>query len=144
MRGAIPPPPYGFMAWYLVKDMISHYGMCLVKHRVNFTLPRNRGSWISTETKLRAGRWGFDFRQGLYCFLFATASRPVLGPIQPPIQWSLRAISPEVRQPGREADNSPPFCAEVKNEWSYTSTPPSVFMVWYWSTGTTLPYITLP
>jgi hypothetical protein len=24
----------------------------------------------------------------------------------------------------READHSPPFSAEVKNAWSYTSTPP--------------------
>jgi len=27
-------------------------------------------------------------------------------------------------QPGREADHSPPSSAEVKNAWSYTSTPP--------------------
>jgi hypothetical protein len=29
-----------------------------------------------------------------------------------------------VKRPGREADHSPPSSAEVKNEWSYTSTPP--------------------
>jgi len=27
-----------------------------------------------------------------------------------------------------EADHSIPSCAKVKNEWSYTSTPPHVFM----------------
>jgi hypothetical protein len=29
-----------------------------------------------------------------------------------------------VKQLGREADHSPPYSAEVKNAWSYTSTPP--------------------
>jgi hypothetical protein len=32
-------------------------------------------------------------------------------------------VSPGVRRPGREAD-SPPSSSEVKNEWSYISTPP--------------------
>jgi hypothetical protein len=32
--------------------------------------------------------------------------------------------------PGGEADHSPPSSAEVKNVWSYTSTPQYVFMVW--------------
>jgi len=40
-------------------------------------------------------------------------------------------ISPGVKQPGREADHWSPFTAEFKNAWSYTSTPPSVFMAWY-------------
>jgi hypothetical protein len=31
---------------------------------------------------------------------------------------------------GREADHSTPSSAEVKNEWSYTSTPKYVFMAW--------------
>jgi hypothetical protein len=29
-----------------------------------------------------------------------------------------------VKRPCREADRSPPFSAEVKNVWNYTSTPP--------------------
>jgi hypothetical protein len=33
------------------------------------------------------------------------------------------AVSPEVKQPGLEADNSHPASAEVKNVLSYTSTP---------------------
>jgi hypothetical protein len=33
--------------------------------------------------------------------------------------------------PGREADHSPPSSAEVKNAWSYTSTPQYVFMALY-------------
>jgi hypothetical protein len=31
---------------------------------------------------------------------------------------------PRIKRPGREADQSPPPSADVKNAWSYTSTPP--------------------
>jgi hypothetical protein len=62
--------------------------------------------------------------------VFATASRPALGPTQPPIQWVPGAPSLGEMRPGREADNSPPSNAEVKNEWSYTSTRPYVIIPW--------------
>jgi hypothetical protein len=39
--------------------------------------------------------------------LFTTASRTVLGPIHPPIQWVTGAFSLGVKRPGREADHSP-------------------------------------
>jgi hypothetical protein len=52
----------------------------------------------------------------MMCFLFVTASRPALGPTQPPV-W-------EIMRPRREADHSPPSSAEVKNAWRYTSIPP--------------------
>jgi hypothetical protein len=39
-------------------------------------------------------------------------------------------VSLGVKLPGREANYSPPSSAEVKNAWSYTSTPPYVFMAW--------------
>jgi hypothetical protein len=38
------------------------------------------------------------------------------------------ALSPGVKQPGREADPSPPASAEVNTVWIYTSTPPYAFM----------------
>jgi len=57
-------------------------------------------------------------------FLFATASRTVLGSSQPRIHWL-----PGVKQPGSGADHSPPSSAEIKNAWSYISTPQYVFMV---------------
>jgi hypothetical protein len=69
------------------------------------------------------GVLGFDFRRGLGIFLFTTAFRMGLGPTQPPIQWIPGALSLEVKRPGREADHSLPSSAEVKNAWSYTSTP---------------------
>jgi hypothetical protein len=37
------------------------------------------------------------------------------------------AFSPGVEQPAHESDDSPPSCVEVKNAWSYTSTPPNGF-----------------
>jgi hypothetical protein len=63
---------------------------------------------VGIATGLRAGRPGFDSRQGKI-FLFSTVSRPALGATQPPIQWV-----PEVKRPRREADHSPPSAAEVK------------------------------
>jgi hypothetical protein len=47
--------------------------------------------------------------------LFSMASRPTLGPTHLPIQSVLEAISPGLKRLGREADNSPPSSAEVKN-----------------------------
>jgi hypothetical protein len=57
-------------------------------------------------------------------FLLTTASRLALGLTQPPIPWVPGALSLRVKQPGREADHSPPSTAEVTIAWSYTSTPP--------------------
>jgi hypothetical protein len=57
---------------------------------------------------------GFDSRRELGIFLFTTASRTDLGPIQPPIQWVPAALSLEVKRPEREADHSPPSVVEVK------------------------------
>jgi hypothetical protein len=62
--------------------------------------------------------------------LFTTASRTALGPTQPPIQWVPGALSLGVKQPVCEPDHSPPSSAEVKNEWSYTSTPQYTFIAW--------------
>jgi hypothetical protein len=76
------------------------------------------------------GVLGIYSRWGLEIFLFITASRTALGPTQPPIQWVPGALSLGVKRPGREADHSPPSSAEVKNAWSYTSTPKYVFMAW--------------
>jgi hypothetical protein len=53
----------------------------------------------------------FDPRQGQRIFPLTSASRPALGPTQPPVQWVPGALSP-----GRDADHSPPSSAEVKKE----------------------------
>jgi hypothetical protein len=61
-------------------------------------------------------------------FLFSTASRPALGPSQPPTQWVLGTVSPVVKRPGHEADHSPPASAEIKKMWICRSTSPCAFM----------------
>jgi len=61
--------------------------------------------------------------QGLGIFLFTTTT-------QPPIQLIPGALSLGVKRPGREADHLSPPSAEVKNAWSYTSTPTYVFIAW--------------
>jgi hypothetical protein len=73
---------------------------------------------------------GFDSLQGLGIFLFTAVSRTALGSTQPPIQWVLGTLSLGVKRLGREVDHSLPSSAEVKNVWSYTSTPQYVFMAW--------------
>jgi hypothetical protein len=39
-----------------------------------------------------------------------------------------RALCLKKKQPGHEANHSPSFSAKVKNEWSYTSTLPYIFI----------------
>jgi hypothetical protein len=56
-------------------------------------------------------------------FLFSTASIPVLGPVQPAIQWVPGPLSPEVKRQGREADHSPPSSAEAKNSAAISPIP---------------------
>jgi hypothetical protein len=48
----------------------------------------------------------------------------------PSCPMDTRGSFPGLKRPGREADHSPPSSAEVKNAWSYTSTPLYVFMAW--------------
>jgi hypothetical protein len=52
----------------------------------------------------------------------------ILESTESPIQWVPGVLFPRVKRPGREADLSPPSGAEVKNSWSYTSTPHYVFV----------------
>jgi nitrate reductase cytochrome c-type subunit len=73
----------------------------------------------------RRGFLGFDSREGVGIFLFATVFRPALGPTQAsPIQGIPGALSLEVKRPRREADHSPRSSVEMRNAWSYTSAPP--------------------
>jgi hypothetical protein len=83
---------------------------------------------IGMATRLRVGRPAFDSRQRLGIFLFTAVPGPAVGPTQPPIQWVTGTLSLGIKRPGREADHLAPSSAEVKNAWSYTSTPPYVLM----------------
>jgi hypothetical protein len=63
---------------------------------------------------LRAGRRRFDFRQGKILFLLHSI-QTTLEPTQPPTERVLRALSAGEKFPEREADQSPPPSAGVKN-----------------------------
>jgi len=65
---------------------------------------------------LQAGLRGIDSRQGQVFFFFFTQPAS--------IQWILGVLSPDVKRPERETDHSASSSAEVKNAWSYVSTPP--------------------
>jgi hypothetical protein len=67
----------------------------------------------------------------LFQVLIVTASRPALGPTQPPIQWVPGALSPGIKWPEREANYSPPSTTAVKNFRNYISTAPYVFRALY-------------
>jgi hypothetical protein len=52
------------------------------------------------------------------------------GVTQLSIQWLPETRTQGVKRLGHEADHPPPCSAEVKNPWSYTSSPQYVFMAW--------------
>jgi len=54
------------------------------------------------------------FLEGLGIFLEVTTSRTALVPNQPPTQWVTGDLSLGLKQPGTEADHSPPSSSEVK------------------------------
>jgi len=68
--------------------------LCVTVRSINWP----SGCTIRIVPKLRVVRSGFDFRQGLGFFLFATASKPALGSTHPSIQWVPKALTPEVMQ----------------------------------------------
>jgi len=76
---------------------------------------------------------GVQFPAGtmLGFFLFAIASRPALRPTRNPIQWMPGVLTPGMERSGHRADHSPPFIAEVNNEWRYSSIPQYVLMMSY-------------
>jgi hypothetical protein len=71
----------------------------------------------------------FDSRQGQEIFLYSTLSIPALGPIPLSNQWVPRALSPDLKRPGRQADESLLSSAEVKNSGAILSLL-HVFMAW--------------
>jgi hypothetical protein len=93
-------PQYGFIAW------------CSVKKSTGTTLTFNKHTESATGWTI--GVLGFVSRRGLGIFLFTIASRPALGPTQPPTQWEPGALSLGVKRLVREAHHSPLSSAEVK------------------------------
>jgi hypothetical protein len=75
-------------------------------------------SSVSSVTRLQARGQGFHSQPGQFP-LITTASRPVPGPTQPPIQWVQGTLPTRVWQPEREADNWCPSSAEIRNSLPY-------------------------
>jgi hypothetical protein len=73
----------------------------------------------------------FRARQRRIRSSFSSWDRPDQRPILFSIQWVPGVLSTEVRCLGRNANHRSPSSAEVKDMWSYTSTPPYVFMAWF-------------
>jgi hypothetical protein len=96
--------------------------------RIFFTcLQKRKGSQDSSVCT--APGYGLDGRGSIpgsgKIFLLFKPPRPALGPIKPPIQWVLGAVSTGVKRPGREADHSSPYRADIKNG---AAIPPHFFM----------------
>jgi hypothetical protein len=70
-----------------------------------------------------------QFSEGAKIFLFPTTSRLILGPTQPPVQCVLGALSLGIKQPGHEADHTPPSTADIKNGGANLHSP-YIFMAW--------------
>ena len=64
----------------------------------------------------------FKSWQGQKIYLFFDISRLAARPTQPLVQWVMRTFSPGVKWQNHEADHSFLTSANVKNEWSYTTT----------------------
>jgi len=64
---------------------------------------------------------------------FSLRHRVLTGSGAHPASYHMGTVSsyPAVKLPAREADSSPLSSTEAKNSWSYTSTPPYLFMAWY-------------
>jgi hypothetical protein len=78
----------------------------------------------------RGSRVWFPGGGGVGIFFFTTESRTALETTQPPVQWVPVALSLRVKRSNCGADHSLPSSAEVKNAWSYTSSPQYAFMAW--------------
>jgi hypothetical protein len=84
---------------------VCYLGFKLEVARIAQSVQQRPTGWIAVKS-------GFDSRQGEVVFL--TASRPHLGPADPPIQWVMWALSLRETRLWRESDHSNPPSAEIK------------------------------
>jgi hypothetical protein len=83
----------------------------------------NWNSVVSIVTRLQAGRLEVQFLARARDSALFKKLRWLWGPPSlRALQWVPGVLSLGVKQLDCEADHSPPCCAEVKNEWSSTST----------------------
>jgi hypothetical protein len=89
-----------------------------------------RSNVIGILTWLRDGRWRVRIFVRAKICVFSKTSWRAVGPKQHYVQKGPEFF-PGVRQPGSGFDHLSPFSAEVKNEWSYTSTSPHIYIFIY-------------
>jgi hypothetical protein len=102
------------LLWYQIFNCWEFVNSDTLYDLCEISISTSRDSSVSIALGYGLGDRGFDSLQGLGIFLFTTVSRAALGPTQPPIQWVPGALSLEINQSGREADQSHPSSAEVK------------------------------
>jgi len=120
---------------FSVRKGTPDYTVTLVRHLT-------QGPGLLSRSNIWATGWTAEkqclgLQQGLELLLFCAAFRLVVGLIQPPIHWLLGILSLVILQPERKAKYSSPSCTEVKNDWTYTTTPSYAFTA---STGTPLTF----
>jgi hypothetical protein len=82
---------------------------------------RNSAINITTAAGYTAERSQFESRERRD-FSFLHVVQTDSGLIESPIRWVTGDLSQGLKRLGREADDSPPITAEVKNTWVYTFT----------------------
>jgi hypothetical protein len=96
------------------------YQIC---HHISLVLVADGNSEDSIATSYWLKSSEFEFRQKQVISSSPKSTKPISEPIQPPIQWVPAFLLGGYNRSRREAIHSPPSSAEVKNEWSYTSSP---------------------
>jgi hypothetical protein len=110
----------------------SLFFLLLILYKLLETMFLERwGSSVSTVTRLRTRRPGFNSRQGQWWEFFSSPPRPdrFWGP-HSLLSNGYRGCFPGVKLTELEADHSPSSNAEVKIVWRYTPLPQNVFMSW--------------
>jgi hypothetical protein len=104
-----------------IHELPYHSALCILSYW-------EREAGIATGYGL--DHWGVGVRVPVESRIFSSSHRPdrLSGPLNY-LSKGYRGLFPRgVKQPGREADHSPPAGDEVKKMWIYTSTHPYDFM----------------
>jgi hypothetical protein len=91
------------------------------------------GSLASINTRLRTGHPEFNSQKCQWWNFLSSPHCPdqLWSPPSLLIGLIKGALPSGMKRPGRKADLSLPHNAEVKNVWSYISTPQCIFVAWY-------------